>query len=330
MESIESLLLALHARYASLDDGETASYIPELMRANPDHFALSLTTVDGRTTSVGDDAVEFSLQSISKPFVYGLALREIGRKRLLASVGVEPSGEAFNSIVELEKTTHRPYNPMINSGAIAITGLLSEKNPTSLIETIVTLLGDCAGRSAQNPLRIDRSVFQSEKATAHRNRSIAHLLRHFNVIGDAIESSLDCYFQQCSILADTRDLSMMAATLANGGVNPITKKIVLAPQHVRDVLSVMFTCGMYDSAGEWAFHVGLPAKSGVSGGLITVVPGVMGIATYSPRIDSKGHSLRGVRAITDLANELQLNVFTSTSSQVRELATPSHRPPSSP
>lgn len=322
MESIESRLLALHARYAPLSTGETASYIPELMRANPDHFALSLTTVDGLTTSVGDDSIAFSLQSISKPFVYGLALNEIGREKLLSSVGVEPSGEAFNSIVELEKTTHRPYNPMINSGAIAITGLLAQISTTPLIDRILSLLGDCAGRSIENPLRIDQAVFQSEKATAHRNRSIAHLLRHFNVIGDAIESSLDCYFQQCSILANTRDLSMMAATLANGGVNPLTKKVVLAPQHVRDILSVMFTCGMYDSAGEWAFHVGLPAKSGVSGGLITVVPGVMGIATYSPRIDSKGHSLRGVRAITDLASDLQLSVFTSTSLQGRELATP--------
>ena len=305
---LQGLIEKLHRRYATLTEGQLASYIPELARVNPNLFSIAVTTSAGETFSTGNVSTCFTMQSVSKPFVYGLAAEELGRAELHKRVGVEPSGEAFNSIVELEKVTHRPYNPMINSGAIAVTSLLTPKDPKVRFEKILKLFADLSGRA----LEIDEAVFQSERSTAHRNRSIAHLMRHFDVIEGDIDASLDIYFQQCSILADVTDLSRMAATLANGGVQPVSKTRVLAADTVRDMLSLMFTCGMYDSAGEWAFEVGLPAKSGVSGGLIAVVPGKMGIAVYSPLIDSRGHSHRGVAVIKDLSNELGLGIFSET------------------
>ncbi len=307
--NIQDLIEKLYRRYLPLKDGKLASYIPELARVNPDLFAISVTTTAGETFAVGNQSTEFTLQSVSKPFVYGLAAQELGRDVLHQKVGVEPSGEAFNSIVELEKVTHRPYNPMINSGAIAVSSLLTPVDGKARLAKIMALFSSLAGRS----LTLDEAVFQSERATAHRNRSIAHLMRHFDVIDGDIDASLDVYFQQCSILANVTDLSQMAATLAGGGLQPKTGARVLQKETVRDVLSLMFTCGMYDSAGEWAFEVGLPAKSGVSGGLIAVVPGRMGIAVYSPLIDSRGHSCRGVAVIRELANELNLGIFSESS-----------------
>ncbi|MBY0415112.1 MAG: glutaminase, partial [Bdellovibrionales bacterium] len=180
-----------------------------------------------------------------------------------------------------------------------------DKNGQKRLDRIIELFSNLCDRH----LSIDEEVFQSEKITAHRNRSIAHLLRNFEIIGDDIEESLDLYFKQCSVLTNTKDLAMMAATLANGGTQPITLKTVIKKESVRDILSLMFTCGMYDTAGEWAYTVGLPAKSGVSGGLLVVVPGKMGIATYSPLINQHGHSFRGVNVVQDLAREYDLNIF---------------------
>lgn len=288
-----------------MNEGSPASYIPELAKALPEHFAIVITTVDGQSFAVGDSEVLFTLQSTSKPITYGLALDDFGREFILSKVGVEPTGEAFNSIVELEKHTHRPYNPMINSGAIAITSLLKAASFEKRIANVLDLFQNYVGR----PLSIDEKVFESEKNTAHRNRSIAHLLRHFNVIDDDIDQSLDLYFKQCSIMANAKDLSMLAATLANGGVNPLTGNTAVQAKHVGDILSLMFSCGMYDSSGEWSYSVGIPAKSGVSGALFGVIPQKMGIAVFSPPIDEKGHSVRGVRVFQDLSKILNLSIF---------------------
>lgn len=306
---LKTLIERLHRRYSLLTTGELASYIPELSRVSPDLFSIAIITTSGQVYSTGDVDASLTLQSVSKPFVYGLAAEALGRASLHQKVGVEPSGEAFNSIVELEKVTHRPYNPMINSGAIAVTSLLPPADTSLRFQKILDHFSDLSNR----PLAVDQAVFESERSTAHRNRSIAHLMRHFDIIpGDAvgdIDASLDIYFRQCSILANVHDLAQMAATLANKGVQPISKRRVFRGETVRDILSLMFTCGMYDSAGEWAFDVGLPAKSGVSGGLIAVVPGKMGIAVFSPLIDSRGHSLRGVSVLRDLSDELGLGIF---------------------
>lgn len=300
-------LLDLIKKYRPEISGAQASYIPELAKADPNLFAIAVVTCDGKIFQAGDIDHHFSLQSASKPFVYGMALEEHGRDFMRSRVGVEPSGEAFNSIVELEKNTHRPYNPMINSGAIAVSSFIHDTKETKRLDRILKLFSDYTGHSMQ----LDEAVFLSEKKTAHRNRSIAHLLRHFEIIGDDIDESLDLYFQQCSILANTADLAKMAATLANNGVQPQTNKIIIQKNYVPDVLSLMFTCGMYDSAGEWAYTVGLPAKSGVSGGILAVVPGKMGIAAYSPLIDQHGHSIRAVHAIKDIVKEYKLNIFAS-------------------
>lgn len=304
---MQDILNDLYQKYRSIDSGHLASYIPELTKANPNDFAIAVTTVDGKSYSVGKVDHEFTLQSTSKPFVYGLALEEHGRDFVLSKVGVEPTGDSFNSIIELEKQSHRPYNPMINSGAIATSSLIKGQDPSARLRKILELFQKYTGRSHH----IDTSVFLSEKNTAHRNRAIAHLLRHFEVIDSDIDGALDLYFQQCSLLVNTRDLAMMAATLANHGVQPITKQAVLSPDYTVDVISLMFTCGMYDSSGEWAFTVGLPAKSGVSGGLLAVVPGKLGIAVYSPLIEERGHSVRGVLTIKDLSKTLNLNIFDS-------------------
>jgi glutaminase len=305
MKKMNEFLQELITKYQSLETGAPASYIPELAHANPNDFAIAVVTCDGQVFQAGNVEAKFTLQSASKPFVYAMALEEHGREFMRSRVGVEPSGEAFNSIVELEKNTHRPYNPMINSGAIAVSSFISDMKGANRLERTLALFSSYVGHE----VKIDNDVFVSEKKTAHRNRSIAHLLRHFEIIGDDIEESLDLYFQQCSILVNTPDLAMMAATLANGGVQPLSKKTILKKDYVPDVLSLMFTCGMYDSAGEWAYTVGLPAKSGVSGGLLTVVPGKMGIATYSPLIDQQGHSVRGVHAIRDFVKNYNLNIF---------------------
>jgi glutaminase len=305
MKNLKQNLEDLYQKYQSENAGQTADYIPELTKIDPSLFGIALITCDGEIFTAGKTEALFTLQSTSKPFVYGMALEQNGRDFMRSKVGVEPSGEAFNSIVELEKNTHRPYNPMINSGAIAVSSFIKEKNGKTPLEQVLNLFENYTG----HPVKIDEAVFNSEKNTAHRNRSIAHLLRHFEVIDDHIDEALDLYFKQCSVLVNTVDLAMMAATLANNGVQPKTKKTVVAKEFIPDILSLMFTCGMYDSAGEWAYTVGFPAKSGVSGGLLTVVPGKFGIATYSPLIDQHGHSVRGVKVIKDLMKIYNLNIF---------------------
>lgn len=302
---ITSLIQDLHSEFKSNNEGKLASYIPELANVDPSLFAISVVSVDGEKKSVGDFNKSFTLQSTSKPFVYGLALEKLGRDFVHSKVGVEPTGEAFNSIIELEEKSHRPFNPMINSGAIATVSMIPGNGFDDKLKDLKKLFQDYVGHS----LSIDEKVFESEKKTAHRNRAISYLMKHFGVMDSDVEETLDLYFKQCSILVDCEDLAMMAATLANDGVQPLTGQRIVSSQSVSDMLSLMFTCGMYDSAGDWAFRVGLPAKSGVSGALLAVVPGRFGIAAYSPLIDEKGHSVRSSLAICKMAKLLNLNIF---------------------
>ncbi|MCM2322361.1 MAG: glutaminase A [Oligoflexia bacterium] len=302
---VQQLLEELHAKYADLRDGKVADYIPELSKADPDAFGVVIATVEGEIHEVGVSRAEFTLQSMSKPFVYGLALEDRGREFLLSRVGVEPTGEAFNSIIELEEKTHRPYNPMVNSGAIAVASMIRGEGMSARISRILDMFRRYTGR----PVGVNAAVFASERETAHRNRAIAHLMRHFNVIGPEIDLALDLYFQQCSVSVTCHDLALMAATLAKGGVHPLTGERALRADLVRDVLTLMFTCGMYDSAGDWAYSVGIPGKSGVSGGIFGVVPGRMGIAVYSPLLDPHGHSIRGEAVFRELSTRLGLSVF---------------------
>ncbi len=305
---LQKIINGYYEKYKTLKTGHLADYIPELAKANSDHFGIALVTVDGKIFTAGDFSQNFTLQSASKPFVYGLALEAIGREKMLSKVGVEPTGEAFNSIIELEKESHRPYNPMINSGAIAVSSLISGKTFNERLGKIVHLFEQFCGHS----IAVDENVFESEKKTAHRNRAIAHLLKHFAIIEeDHIDEALDLYFKQCSLLVNTVDLAKMAATLAGGGVHPESRKQIFTAETSRDILSLMFTCGMYDTAGKWAYTVGLPAKSGVSGGLFAALPGRFGIAVYSPLIDQHGHSCRGLKVLEDFSRDFALSVFSN-------------------
>jgi glutaminase len=301
---LQILVDRLHAEYAADRDGEVATYIPELAKANPDEFGISVVTAEGRTFEAGDFDRRFTMQSISKPFTFGMALEDVGRETVSRFVGVEPSGEPFNSI-ELQTGTNRPHNPMINSGAITVTALLHGRHGSSTTDYILTRLSHLAGRE----LSIDADVYESERRTGHRNRAIAHLLLNFGMIHAEAEAALDVYFRQCAIEVTSRDLAMMAATLSNMGRNPITGRNAYDIASVRDMLSLMFTCGMYDFSGQWAYQVGVPAKSGVGGGVIAVVNRQLGIGTYSPRLDTYGNSRRGVQVCTELAARLGLHVF---------------------
>jgi glutaminase len=298
---ITTYLDALLDRHAGLGGGEVASYIPELASADPNLFGICLTTVDGSVYEAGDTRTPFTIQSMSKPLTYGLALEQLGEQVVRSRVGVEPSGDAFNEI-SLTPTTGAPLNPMINAGAIACAGLVDGDDPFA---TIIETYARYAGRS----LELDEAVYRSESETGHRNRAIVHLLRNFGVVSGDPERAVDLYFRQCAISVDCNDLAAIAATLANGGVNPLTGERAVSERVVRGVLSVMTTCGMYDSAGEWLLSVGLPAKSGVSGGVIAVLPGRLGIGVFSPKLDERGNSVRGIAVCRDLSRDLSLHLI---------------------
>jgi glutaminase len=297
-------LRELHARYGDLREGEVATYIPELAKADPEWFGISVVTADGQSFDVGDHEQLFSIQSVSKPFVFGLALEDHGREEVLAKVGVEPTGEAFNSIV-LDEGTNRPFNPMVNAGAIATADLVEGADFSDRIRRLLAMFSRYLGR----PAHIDNAVFMSERGTGHRNRAIGHLMLNFGMVQDRIEQSLELYFQQCSVLVNCHDLAVMGATLAHGGVNPLTGERALRAEYVKDVLGIMLSCGMYDFSGEWAYRIGLPAKSGVGGGIVLVVPGRLGIGIYSPRLDAKGNSVRGMNVCRDLSQRFGLHIF---------------------
>jgi glutaminase len=301
---LQSLIDDLHDKYISMTDGALATYIPELAKANPGDFGICLVTTDGRTFEAGNCDQPFTIQSISKPFTFGMAIEDLGHEKVFQHVGVEPSGEPFNSI-ELQMGTNRPFNPMVNAGAIAVTALLHASKGDRGFDHVLSRLSGAAGRQ----LSIDESVYSSECATGHRNRAIAYLLLNFGLVHNQAEEALDLYFKQCSVLVTCRDLATMAATLSNIGCNPLTGQVVFDHRCVKDMLSIMFTCGMYDYSGHWAYQVGIPAKSGVSGGVMAVVNRQLGIATYSPLLDAHGNSVRGIGVCEELASRLGLHAF---------------------
>jgi glutaminase len=294
----------LHAKYRDLNDGRVADYIPELALADPNWFGIAVVTVEGQVFEVGDYQQLFSIQSVSKPFVFGQALMDHGRDAVLRKVGVEPTGEAFNAIV-LDEASNRPFNPLVNAGAIATADLVEGNDFADRIKRLLGMFARFAGREVY----IDNAIFMSERTTGHRNRAIAHLMLNFGMVSTRIEESLELYFQQCSVMVNAHDLAVMGATLAAAGVNPVTKRPAIDRQYVKDLLSIMLTCGMYDYAGEWAYRVGLPAKSGVGGGICAVVPGRCGIGVFSPLLDLRGNSVRGIKVCEELSARFGLHAF---------------------
>ena len=286
--------------------GVLANYIPELAEVDPERLGASIAMVDGELYASGDTDSLFTIQSISKPFVYALALADRGFERVLDKVGVEPSGEPFNEI-SLEDSSGRPLNPMINAGAITTHSLVGTEtmNPAERMERVISGLSAFAGRS----LDVDEAVYSSEIEHAHRNLAIAHMLRSHDMLTENPTGVVEGYTRQCSLLVTVQDLAMMAATLANYGIQPVTGEQVVPKTVVRQVLSVMFTCGMYNAAGDWATQVGIPAKSGVGGGIIGAVPGQLGLATFSPRLDVHGNSVRGVSLFERFSSDMGMHVM---------------------
>jgi glutaminase len=282
--------------------GSVADYIPELAVVDPDSFAICLATSDGYVYEAGDSRKRFAIQSISKPFTYALALADRGLDVVAKKVDVEPSGEPYNEI-SLDPVTERPRNPMINAGAITSASLVLGDDVDERFERIRQFYSRFAGRD----LGLDESMYESEDRTGNRNRAIGYLLREYGILEEDPTTTLGVYFRQCSIEVDCRDLSLMAATLADNGVHPLTGDRVLDAATNERVLSVMTTCGMYNAAGDWVTEVGLPAKSGVGGGILAVLPGQLGLAVFSPRLDAHGNSVRGVAACRRLSKDLELH-----------------------
>lgn len=311
---IDVYLRDLHAKYRLFREGNVADYIPELTKASPDWFGICIATRDGHVYETGDTRQPFTIQSISKAITYGLALEDRGENLVLSRVSVEPSGDAFNAI-SLRADTGAPFNPMINAGAIAICGQILPKEGMTRIDRILGYLSACAGRA----LDIDQAVYESESTTGHRNRAIGWMLRNFGIIDEEPTDILETYFKQCAIRVTCRDLALIGATLANNGRNPLTLEQAIAPEFVDNILSVMSTCGMYDYSGEWLYRVGLPAKSGVGGGVLAVLPGQLGIGIFSPPLDAQGNSARGIKACADLSRDLALHLFAAGSAPVNVL-----------
>ncbi len=288
----------------SLDlGGQVADYIPELANVDADAFGIAATSIAGHTYATGDSATTFTIQSISKPFVFALVLAEIGFDRFLEHVGVEPSGEAFNAISFDD--AGRPANPLINAGAIVTTSLMPATSADERFARIRDGLSVFAGRT----LAIDQRVYDSESRTGNRNRALATLALSTGVLASSVDGAAEPYFQQCSLLIDTADLALMGATLANNGVNPRTGVRAVSAEVARHVLSVMSACGMYDRSGDWMVRVGMPAKSGVGGGIVAVAPGEYGIGVFSPPLDAFGNSSRGVETLRTLAARFGLHLF---------------------
>jgi glutaminase A len=304
-QSLIGFLRELHTKYLPLRDGKVYVSEPGLKEINPDWFAICIATIDGQVYCVGDWEESFLIQSISKVFAYGLALEDKGRDYVLTKVDVEPTGDAYNSIIKVESKSKRPYNSMVNTGAIATTSLIEGAGPAHKLKRILEMYRRYIGRR----VFVDTPILVSEQNSGDRNWAISYLLRNFGMISGDISQTLSLYLQQCSVIINCRDLALMGATLANNGVNPVTKERAINSNFVKDLLSVMYSCGMYDFAGEWVYKVGFPAKSGVGGGIIGVVPNQMGIAVFSPPLDSRGNSIRGIKVCEELSKYLGLHIF---------------------
>lgn len=289
------------------EDGKVASYIPELSKANPKELGICVTALDGKQYVAGDYNKKFTLQSISKVVSLIIAILDNGKKNVFSKVGMEATGDPFNSIVSLEvKTPDKPFNPMINAGAIATTALISGKSVEEKMNKILEFTRKVTG----NPnIDYNKDVYLSEKITGDRNRALAYFMKSNNLIEGEVEDNLDLYFRQCSLEGTCVDISKIGAMLANDGILPWTGERIISREVSRIVKTIMVTCGMYDESGEVAVRIGIPAKSGVGGGVMAAVPKRIGIGVYGPSLDEKGNSIAGMRVLADLSDELDLSIF---------------------
>jgi glutaminase len=308
---LDTLIQDLAARASAAPDrGQVATYIPELAKVSPSHFGIAVITADGQEHVAGDADLPFSIQSVSKVFALVEALQSHG-ERVWQRVGREPSGSAFNSIIQLELEHGRPRNPFINAGAIAVTDLIAEGHePRTGIGAILRLVRSLAG---DDQINVDGAVAYSEAATGYRNAALANYMRSFGMIAGPVETTLQVYFHQCAIAMSCRQLARAGRFLMHGGRCPTTGRAIVSPERARRIKALMLTCGHYDASGEFAFQVGLPAKSGVGGGILAVAPGRASIAVWSPGLSPQGNSLLGTQALEDLARSMGWNVFNAPS-----------------
>ncbi len=306
-DRVALLVSEAHERYRRLDEGLVADYIPALARVPRDLFGICVAGVNGTVLSAGDAEHEFSIQSISKPFVFALICQEIGAEEARRKIGVNSTGLPFNSVMAIELNADRTMNPMVNAGAMATTSLA----PGATAEAKFAFIQNGLSRFAGRALAVDEEVYRSEADTNLRNRGIAKLLEGYGrMYFDALETA-DVYTKQCSLNVTVQDLAVMGATLADGGVNPVTGEQVIDAAHCKRVLAALATAGLYEQSGEWLYEIGLPGKSGVSGGILTVAPGKGGLGTFAPPLDSAGNSIKGQRVTKFLSERLGLNLFAS-------------------
>lgn len=306
-QRVDELVREAHARYAGVAEGVVADYIPVLAEVDPELFGLAVIEVDGGLHDAGDALHPFSIQSISKLFVYAMAIQEHGHEKVRDIVGVNNTGLAFNSVMALELNGGHPMNPMVNAGAIATTALMPGSTSVEQWERVREGLSAFAGRA----LSLDGVVYASEAETNDRNRALGRLLRSYGRLDGDPDEVVDVYTRQCALNVTAHDLAVMGATLADGGVNPVTGERVVSADVCRDTLAVVAATGLYERSGEWLFEIGLPAKSGVAGGIVAVSPGKGAVAGFSPRLDSAGNSVRSQLAIAHLSRALGLNLFAS-------------------
>ncbi len=305
---MQKLLNEIVERYRPLTGyGKVANYIPELGKTDPNLLGVSIFDVNGNLYQSGDANHLFTMQSISKPVVLLLALIDNGEERVFEKVGKEPTGDPFNSIVRLETfTEHKPLNPMINAGAISVSQLVKGNTPEEKVDRILRFVRKITHNDS---IKINEAVYQSEDKTGHRNRSMAYFLKDFGNIEGNVDDTLEVYFKQCSIELSTKDLAYIGALLARNGRDILTNEVVFPVKYSHIVKSYMATCGMYDGSGEFAINVGVPAKSGVGGGIMCSVLGKMGIGVFGPALDRKGNSYAGLRVLETLSKNLELSIY---------------------
>ncbi len=302
---IQAALDAAHAKYKNIKEGANADYIPVLAKVDSSIYGIALVTTDGKVYTTGDISSEVSIQSISKVFTMAMVIEESGTQAIFDNMGVDATGQVFNSIVAVEQYKGSEMNALVNPGAITSTGMVKGSTYDEIWNKILSFYSDFAGR----PLTVLEDVYKSEADTNQRNQAIAMLMYAYGHIKDDPLQACDIYTRQCSVGVNAKDLAEMAATLANGGKNPVTGKKLMNPENVPEVLAVMATAGLYDDSGKWLYNTGLPGKSGVGGGLIAVSPGKFGIAVVSPPLDAAGNSVKAQKAIADISNTLGGNPY---------------------
>jgi glutaminase len=304
-ETVKQTLLATYQKYKTLQSGKNADYIPELAKVNPNLFAIAIATVDGKIESVGDANIPFAIESISKPFVYMLALKDYGEKVITDKVGLNATGFPFNSVIAIEMAPHHLQNALVNAGAIQVTSFIKGKTSDEKWQRVLNFIKQLSDGKPY----LGQTVYQSESATNQHNQAIAELLNSYDLMNSDARDAVDRYTKACSIMVTAKQLAIMGATLANGGIHPLTHQRLIEQQYVRDALAQMVTNGLYENSGAWWFNVGIPAKSGVGGGILAVIPQKGAIVVFSPRLDTAGNSVRGQAVIKELSEKWKLHLL---------------------